>query len=147
MERKWFRKKEIIITSGGKNIAPVELENLIKTHELIGQICMVGDGKKFLSALIVLDGDGGAEKWANENGVDYNIETMSKNEKVLSAIQDHVDKSNSKVANVQQIKKFTLLSNEWTDSSGELTPSLKLKRHVVAERYENEIEAMYEEAK
>ena len=141
------RKKEIIITSGGKNIAPVELENLIKTHELIGQICMVGDGKKFLSALIVLDGDGGAEKWANENGVDYNIETMSKNEKVLSAIQDHVDQSNSKVANVQQIKKFTLLSNEWTDSSGELTPSLKLKRHVVAERYENEIEAMYEEAK
>ena len=141
------RKKEIIITSGGKNIAPVELENLIKTHELIGQICMVGDGKKFLSALIVLDGDGGAEKWANENGVDYNIETMSKNEKVLSAIQDHVDQSNSKVANVQQIKKFTLLSNEWTDSSGELTPSLKLKRHVVAERYENQIEAMYEEAK
>ena len=141
------RKKEIIITSGGKNIAPVELENLIKTHELIGQICMVGDGKKFLSALIVLDGDGGAEKWANENGIEYNIETMSKNEKVLSAIQDHVDQSNSKVANVQQIKKFTLLSNEWTDSSGELTPSLKLKRHVVTERYENEIEAMYEEAK
>ena len=68
-------------------------------------------------------------------------------EKVLSAIQDHVDLSNSKVANVQQIKKFTLLSNEWTDSSGELTPSLKLKRHVVTERYENEIEAMYEEAK
>ena len=119
----------------------------IKTHELIGQICMVGDGKKFLSALIVLDGDGGAEKWANENGIEYNIETMSKNEKVLSAIQDHVDQSNSKVANVQQIKKFTLLSNEWTDSSGELTPSLKLKRHVVTERYENEIEAMYEEAK
>ena len=100
-----------------------------------------------MSALIVLDGDGGAEKWANENGVDYNIETMSKNEKVLSAIQEHVDQSNSKVANVQQIKKFTLLSNEWTDSSGELTPSLKLKRHVVAERYENEIESMYEEAK
>ena len=64
-------------------IACVELENLIKTHELIGQICMVGDGKKFLSALIVLDGDGGAEKWANENGVDYNIESMSKNEKVF----------------------------------------------------------------
>ena len=70
-----------------------------------------------------------------------------RDEKVLSAIQDHVDQSNSKVANVQQIKKFTLLSNEWTDSSGELTPSLKLKRHVVTERYENEIEAMYEEAK
>ena len=74
------------------------------------------------------------------------IESMSKNEKVLAEIQAHVDKSNSKVANVQQIKKFTLLSNEWTDSSGELTPSLKLKRHVVTERYKDEIESMYEEA-
>jgi long-chain acyl-CoA synthetase len=107
---------------------------------------MVGDGKKFLSALIVLDGDGGAEKWANENNIEYDIESMSKNEKVLAEIQAHVDKSNSKVANVQQIKKFTLLSNEWTDSSGELTPSLKLKRHVVTERYKDEIESMYEEA-
>ena len=78
---------------------------------------MVGDGKKFLSALIVLDGDGGAEKWANENNIDYDIESMSKNEKVLDEIQAHVDISNSKVANVQQIKKFTLLSNEWTDLS------------------------------
>ena len=71
---------------------------------------------------------------------------MSKNEKVLAEIQAHVDISNSKVANVQQIKKFTLLSNEWTDRSGELTPSLKLKRHVVTERYKDEIESMYEEA-
>ena len=85
-------------------------------------------------------------KLANENNIDYDIENMSKNEKVLAEIQAHVDKSNSKVANVQQIKKFTLLSNEWTDSSGELTPSLKLKRHVVTERYKDEIESMYEEA-
>ncbi|GIR15240.1 MAG: long-chain acyl-CoA synthetase [Actinomycetota bacterium] len=139
------RKKEIIITSGGKNIAPVELENLIKTHDLIGQICMVGDGKKFLSALIVLDGDGGAEKWAEENGVEYNISDMSKNSKVIDAIQGQIDEANSKVARVQQIKKFTLLENEWTDSSGELTPTLKLKRNVIAERYKNEIESMYEE--
>ena len=140
------RKKEIIITSGGKNIAPVEIEDYVKPHTLVGQICVVGDGKKFLSALIVLDGDGGAEKWAEENGVAYNISDMSKNSKVIDAIQGQIDEANSKVARVQQIKKFTLLENEWTDSSGELTPTLKLKRNVIAERYKNEIESMYEEA-
>ena len=140
------RKKEIIITSGGKNIAPVEIEDYVKPHTLVGQICVVGDGKKFLSALIVLDGDGGAEKWAEENGVEYNISDMSKNLKVIDAIQKQIDEANSKVARVQQIKKFTLLENEWTDSSGELTPTLKLKRNVIAERYKNEIESMYEEA-
>ena len=140
------RKKEIIITSGGKNIAPVEIEDYVKPHTLVGQICVVGDGKKFLSALIVLDGDGGAEKWAEENGVEYNIRDMSKNSKVIEAIQEQIDEANSKVARVQQIKKFTLLENEWTDSSGELTPTLKLKRNVIAERYKNEIESMYEEA-
>ena len=140
------RKKEIIITSGGKNIAPVEIEDYVKPHTLVGQICVVGDGKKFLSALIVLDGDGGAEKWAEENGLEYNISDMSKNSKVIEAIQEQIDEANSKVARVQQIKKFTLLENEWTDSSGELTPTLKLKRNVIAERYKNEIESMYEEA-
>jgi len=140
------RKKEIIITSGGKNIAPVEIEDYVKPHTLVGQICVVGDGKKFLSALIVLDGDGGAEKWAEENGVEYNIRDMSKNSKVVDAIQEQIDEANSKVARVQQIKKFILLENEWTDSSGELTPTLKLKRNVIAERYKNEIESMYEEA-
>ena len=140
------RKKEIIITSGGKNIAPVEIEDYVKPHTLVGQICVVGDGKKYLSALIVLDGDGGAEKWAEENALEYNISDMSKNSKVIKAIQEQIDEANSKVARVQQIKKFTLLENEWTDSSGELTPTLKLKRNVIAERYKNEIESMYEEA-
>ncbi len=140
------RKKEILITSGGKNIAPVEIEDHVKPHTLVGQICVVGDGKKFLAALIVLDGDGGAEKWAEENGVEYNISEMSKNSRVINAIQEQIDQANSKVARVQQIKKFTLLENEWTDSSGELTPTLKLKRNVIAERYNNEIESMYEEA-
>ena len=139
------RKKEILITSAGKNIAPVEVEDLIKPHQLIGQVCVVGDGKKYLTALIVLDGDGGAEAWANENGVSYSIKDMASNEEVLKAIQDQVDKANSKVAQVQQIKKFVILENEWTDSSGELTPTLKLKRSVIADMYNDEIESMYEE--
>ena len=108
-------------------------------------MCVVGDGKKFLSALIVLDGDGGAETWAAENGIEYSIKEMAKNENVIQAVQEQVDKANSQVANVQGIKKFVLLENEWTDSSGELTPTLKLKRNVIAEMYNDEIESMYEE--
>ncbi len=139
------RKKEILITSAGKNIAPVEVEDMVKPHPLIGQVCVVGDGKKYLTALVVLDGDGGAEKWAEDNSVAYDISSMSKDEKVISAVQEQVDLANSKVAQVQQIKKFTILENEWTDTSGELTPTLKLKRNVIAETYNNEIESMYKE--
>ena len=69
---------------------------------------------------------------------------MAKNEKVIQAVQEQIDKANSQVANVQGIKKFVLLENEWTDSSGELTPTLKLKRSVIAEMYNDEIESMYE---
>ena len=138
------RKKEILITSAGKNIAPVELEDLIKPHQLIGQICVVGDGKKYLTALIVLDGDGGAEAWATDNGVEYSIKDMAKNSKVIDAIQKQVDEANSQVAQVQQIKKFIVLEKEWTDSSGELTPTLKLKRNVIAETYHDQIESMYQ---
>ena len=139
------RKKEILITSAGKNIAPVEVEDLIKPHQLIGQVCVVGDGKKYLSALVVLDGDGGAEAWASDNGMEYSIESMASNPKVIDAIQKQVDEANSQVAQVQQIKKFVVLEKEWTDSSGELTPTLKLKRNVIAEMYSDEIESMYEE--
>lgn len=139
------RKKEILITSAGKNIAPVEVEDLIKPHQLIGQVCVVGDGKKYLSALVVLDGDGGAEAWASDNGIEYSIESMASDPKVVDAIQKQVDEANSQVAQVQQIKKFVVLDKEWTDSSGELTPTLKLKRNVIAEMYSDEIESMYEE--
>ena len=138
------RKKEILITSAGKNIAPVEVEELIKPHTLVGQVCVVGDGKKYLSALVVLDADGGAEKWSEENGIAYDLKNLSINEKVISAIQEQVDEANSKVAQVQQIKKFVILDNEWTDTSGELTPTLKLKRNVINEKYNQEIESMYE---
>ena len=138
------RKKEILITSAGKNIAPVEVEELIKPHVLVGQVCVVGDGKKYLTALVVLDADGGAEKWAQENGISYDLKELSKNDEVLNEIQQQIDDANSKVAQVQQIKKFVLLDNEWTDTSGELTPTLKLKRNVISEKYKGEIESMYE---
>ena len=106
---------------------------------------MVGDGKKYLSALIVLDREGTSEQWAQDNSVDYEIDTFHENEKVIEAIQIQIDKANSKVANVQQIKKFTILEQEWTDTSGELTPTLKLKRNVINEVYRDQIEAMYRE--
>ena len=97
-----------------------------------------------MTALIVLDADGGAEKWSGENGITYDLKKLSSNEKVINAIQEQVDEANSKVAQVQQIKKFVILENEWTDTSGELTPTLKLKRNVINEKYNQEIESMYE---
>ena len=132
------RKKEIIITSAGKNIAPVEVEELIKPHVLIGQACVVGDGKKYITALVVLDSDGGAEKWAADNGLPYSLKQLSQDKAVLDAIQQQIDEANSKVAQVQQVKKFVILENEWTDTSGELTPTLKLKRNVINEKYTKE---------
>ena len=106
---------------------------------------MVGDGQKFLSALIVLDREGTSEKWAEDNSINYDIDTFHENEKVIEAIQGQIDIANSKVANVQQIKKFTILEEEWTDTSGELTPTLKLKRNVINEVYKDKIDAMYKE--
>ena len=82
---------------------------------------------------------------ASDNNVEYSIENMAKNQTVIDAIQKQVDEANSQVAQVQQIKKFVVLEKEWTDSSGELTPTLKLKRNVIAEMYNEEIESMYEE--
>ena len=95
--------------------------------------------------MIVLDREGTSEQWANENSIDYDIDTFHNNQAVIDAIQEQIDKANSKVANVQQIKKFTILEEEWTDTSGELTPTLKLKRNVINETYKDKIEAMYEE--
>ena len=120
----------------------MELEDLIKPHPLVGQICMVGDGQKFLSALIVLDREGTSEKWASDNSIDYDIDTFHNNPEVIKAIQAQIDDANSKVANVQQIKKFTILEEEWTDTSGELTPTLKLKRNVINETYKDKIDAI-----
>ncbi len=137
------RKKELIITAGGKNIAPTKLEGVIKNHPLIGQVCVIGDRRKFLSALIVLDGDM-APPWAERQGLKFDdMESFSRLPEVQAEVQKAVDEANEHVARVEQLKKFVVLPDEWTPESDELTPTLKLKRRVIHEKYADAIDALY----
>ena len=137
------RKKELIITAGGKNIAPTKLEGMIKNHPLIGQVCVIGDRRKYLTALIVLDGDM-APPWAERQGLTFtDMAEFSALPEVQAEIQNSVDEANEHVARVEQLKKFTILPDEWTPETDELTPTLKLKRRVILEKYSEAIDALY----
>jgi long-chain acyl-CoA synthetase len=137
------RKKELIITAGGKNISPANLEAKLKAHPLIGSACVIGDQRPFLSALIVLDPDG-APVWAAQAGMKgASLDELAKDERLLAEIQRAVDSVNEQVSKVEGIKKFTVLSEEWLPGGEELTPTMKLKRKPVAQKYSSQIEAMY----
>jgi long-chain acyl-CoA synthetase len=137
------RKKELIITSGGKNISPANLEAALKTVPLIGQAAAIGDGRKFVSAILVLDPEAAAV-WAKANGKEgLSLAELSVDPDVIAEVQAGVDEVNQQFAQVEQIKKFTLVGEEWMPDSDMLTPTSKLKRRGVNARYEAEIEAMY----
>jgi long-chain acyl-CoA synthetase len=138
------RKKELIITAGGKNISPANLENLLKNHPLVGQACAIGDRRPFVSALIVLDAEV-APVWARQQNIEItSIADLAADPRVVAAVQEAVDECNRHVAQVEAVRKFTILPVEWTAESDELTPTLKLKRRVVFSKYEREIDAMYD---
>ena len=137
------RKKEIIITAGGKNVAPAKLENLINKHALISQACVVGDGRRYLTLLVALDPDM-APAWAESQGVAYDsLEAFSRAPQVLEEVQRIVASANGEVARAEQARKWFVAPDPWTPETGELTPSLKMKRRVVLERYSVEIEDFY----
>jgi long-chain acyl-CoA synthetase len=136
------RKKEIIITAGGKNIAPSNIENMLKQKPLIGQACIIGDRRPFVSALVVLDGES-LVPWAQQRQLPADLVALASHPAVLAEIQGYVDEINRRLNNVERIKKFTILPSEWTADSGELTPTLKMKRKVVNQRYAEAIEKMY----
>jgi long-chain acyl-CoA synthetase len=137
------RKKELIITAGGKNISPANLETLLKQHPLVGQACAIGDRRPFVSALIVLDQEV-APVWAKQNGIEFtSIAELARRPEVVSEVQKAVDECNRHVAQVEAIRAVAILPVEWTAESEELTPTLKLKRRVVHDKYAKEIEAMY----
>jgi long-subunit acyl-CoA synthetase (AMP-forming) len=136
------RKKEILITAGGKNIAPSNLENALKQKPLVGQACVIGDKRPFVSALIVLDAET-ALKWAGENELPSDLARLAAHPRAVAEVQRYVDEVNAHLAGAEQIKKFTILANEWTVEGGELTPTLKMKRKVVNEKFGDAIEAMY----
>ncbi|HWH31853.1 MAG TPA: long-chain fatty acid--CoA ligase [Egibacteraceae bacterium] len=137
------RKKELIITAGGKNISPNNIEGVLKEHPLIGQVCCVGDMKPFISALIVLDGEA-APVWAAQHGVPFtDFASFSRDERVLSEVASAVEAANQRLAKVEQIKKWRVLEREWTPETEELTPTLKLKRNVIHDKYAADIESLY----
>jgi len=138
------RKKEIIINSAGKNMSPANIEAELKTATpLIGQAAAIGDARPYNTALLVLDADF-APQWASKQGIeDTSLEALAGDEKVHAAVQEGVDAANEHLARVEQIKKFTIVPGDWLPGGDELTPTMKLKRKPIAEKYDDEIEAMY----
>ncbi len=137
------RKKELIITSGGKNISPANLESALRSIPLIGQAAAIGDNRKFCTAILVLDPEA-ATAWANQHGLAGTpLADLAANPDVLAAVDAGVAEVNQQFANVEQIKKFVLVGEEWLPDSDVLTPTSKLKRRGVNARYAAEIEAMY----
>ena len=137
------RKKELIINAAGKNISPANLEAKLKAHPLIGTACVIGDQKPYLTALIVLDADI-APVWAAGQGIeDTSLEALAESDAVRAEVQKGVDEVNSQVSQVEGIKKFTILHGDWIPGGEELTPTMKLKRKPIAQKYAGEIEAMY----
>jgi long-subunit acyl-CoA synthetase (AMP-forming) len=138
------RKKELIINAAGKNMSPTNIESALKAASpLIGQACAIGDGRPYNTALIVLDADF-APAWAAQQGIeDTALEALAGEARVLAAVQEGVDAANAHLARVEQIKRFTIVPGDWAPGGDELTPTMKLRRKPIAEKYAAEIEALY----
>jgi long-chain acyl-CoA synthetase len=140
------RKKEIIVTAGGKNVAPAALEDPIRANPIIGQVVVVGDQRPFISALVTLDPEM-LPTWLANNGLEstMSLADASKNAAVRAEVQRAVDAANNRVSRAESIRKFTILESEWTEASGHLTPKLSIKRNVIMNDFADEIAAIYDE--
>jgi long-chain acyl-CoA synthetase len=137
------RKKELIITSGGKNIAPTKIEGLLRSHPLIGQAVAIGEQRPYMTALLVLDEEA-APLWAKAKGIDTaDLAGLAEHPEVVAELEAAVEKANSVLSRVEQIKKYRVLAQPWTPESGEITPTLKLRRRVISDRYTQAIEELY----
>ncbi|MGC5221874.1 AMP-dependent synthetase/ligase [Micromonospora sp. DT81.3] len=140
------RKKEIIVTAAGKNVAPAALEDPIRANPIVSQVVVVGDQKPFISALITLDSEM-LPTWLanNELPADMSLEDAAKNDKVRAEVQKAIDIANKHVSRAESIRKFKILSTEWTEASGHLTPKMSIKRNVIMEDFASEVDALYNE--
>lgn len=138
------RKKEIIVTAGGKNVAPAALEDPIRANPIVGQVVVVGDHKPFISALVTLDPEM-LPTWLANNGLpaDLSLEDAATNEKVRAEVQGAIDRANTRVSRAESIRKFTILPTEWTEASGHLTPKMSIKRNVIVSDFAEAIEDIY----
>jgi long-chain acyl-CoA synthetase len=137
------RKKELIVTAGGKNVAPAVLEDRLRAHPLVSQCMVVGDNKPFIAALVTIDPEM-IKGWIATNKKDgASIETLRNDPDLLAVIQTAVDEANKAVSKAESIRKFTILAEDFTIAGGQLTAKLSVKRHVVAQQYASEIEALF----
>lgn len=138
------RKKEIIVTAGGKNVAPAALEDPIRANPIVGQVVVVGDQKPFISALVTLDPEM-LPTWLSNNELpaDMSLTDAAKNPKVRAEVQRAIDIANKGVSRAESIRKFEILDSEWTEASGHLTPKMSIKRNVIMTDFAKQIEDLY----
>ena len=136
------RKKEILVTAGGKNVAPAVLEDQIRLHPLVSQCMVVGDGKPFIAALITIDPEN-VVPWATERGKPTDVASLTDDADLIAEIQKAVTEANGSVSHAEEIKKFSILQTDWTQESGELSLKLSLRRHIVMKNHEADVEALY----
>ncbi|CAN5614921.1 AMP-dependent synthetase/ligase [soil metagenome] len=136
------RKKEILVTAGGKNVAPAVLEDRLRAHSLVSQALVVGDRQPFIAALVTIDPDS-FPLWAETAGKSGSIADLVDDPDLRAEVQKAVDEANTAVSKAESIRKFQILPEDWTEEAGQLTPSLKLKRNVVLRECRHEISALY----
>ena len=136
------RKKEILVTAGGKNVAPAALEDRIRLHPLVSQCMVVGDGKPFIAALVTIDPET-VGAWASEHGKPSDVPSLTDDPDLRAEVQRAIDDANSAVSKAEAIRKFAILPNDWTQDNGELSLKLSLRRHVVMKNHATDITALY----
>jgi long-chain acyl-CoA synthetase len=137
------RKKELIITAQGKNLSPANIEARLKQIPLVSQAVAIGDARKYISALLTLDAEA-ARAWAKERGIDADLATLASSEELVAEVQRGLDVANQDLARVEQVKRFVVLPADWEPGGDELTPTMKLKRKPIAEKYASQIEKLYD---
>ena len=137
------RKKELIITAAGKNLSPANIEARLKQIPLVSQAVAIGDKRKYVSALLTLDPEA-AKAWASEHGAGDDLAALAENEELIAEVEKGLDVANEDLARVEQVKRFKILPVDWELGGDELTPTMKLKRKPIAEKYADEIDSLYE---
>jgi long-chain acyl-CoA synthetase len=138
------RKKEILVTAGGKNVAPAVLEDRIRSSWLVSQCMVVGDNKPYVAALITIDPDS-FPAWKQQAGKpeDATVASLADDPDLVAAVQKAVDEANKAVSTAESVRKFRILPLDWTEEGGQLTPSMKLRRAVVLKEFSAEVDALY----
>jgi long-chain acyl-CoA synthetase len=137
------RKKEILVTAGGKNVAPAVLEDRLRAHWLVSQCMVVGDNRPYIAALVTLDQES-LPAWQAQNGKEgLALDQLAEDPDLVAVIQAAVDEANKAVSTAESIRRFRILATDWTEDGGQLTPSMKLRRAIVMKDFELEVERLY----